>query len=63
MSNYNRNDKYKLNFIFIESNYFLDEIYNKQIIEYNKLIDKPVMSEKITSIIQENTLDNLLKKK
>lgn len=63
MSNYNRNDFYKLNFVFIESYYFLDEKYNKKIKEYNSLIDKPFISEKITSIVEENTLDKLLKSK
>ena len=63
MSNYNRNDFYKLNFIFIESNYFLDKKYNKKIKEYDALIDKPELSEKITSIVEENTLDQLLNNK
>ena len=63
MSNYNRNDFYKLNFIFIESNYFLDKKYNKKIKEYDALIDKPELSEKITSIVQENILDQLLNNK
>lgn len=63
MSNYNRNDFYKLNFIFIESNYFLDKKYNKKIKEYDALIYKPEISEKITSIVEENTLDQLLNNK
>ena len=61
--NYNRNDFYKLNFIFIESNYFLDKKYNKKIKEYDALIDKPELSEKCKYYSGRNTLDQLFNNK
>ena len=57
------NNFYKLNFIFIESKYFLDKAYNKKIEEYNKLINKPHINTKIENILEEDTLNNLLKNK